>query len=84
MIIFFHFVNHIFQIKHNKHHTKIESSSKWTDDETSCNQDTEFECDGGRCIPISHKCDDIEDCHDGTDEQNCENVHEGSFYSFEL
>lgn len=33
--------------------------------------DLSFECDEGRCRPISYRCDGIFDCVDKTDEANC-------------
>ena len=29
----------------------------------------EFQCDEGRCIPISSVCNQVSDCVDGTDEE---------------
>ncbi|XP_060574946.1 low-density lipoprotein receptor-related protein 2-like [Ruditapes philippinarum] len=43
-------------------------------DEVNCSHykigcdDNEFSCDGGHCIKLSHVCDFISDCADGTDE----------------
>ena len=31
-------------------------------------KDTEFECNPGKCIPGSWKCDSEEDCENGSDE----------------
>ncbi|XP_060554646.1 vitellogenin receptor-like [Ruditapes philippinarum] len=51
-------------------------------DEVNCSHDkigcdkNEFSCDDGHCIKLSHVCDFISDCADGTDEiceyQNCD------------
>lgn len=34
----------------------------------SCNKDTEFDCDVGKCIPFSKVCDGIPDCPLSIDE----------------
>ncbi len=31
----------------------------------------EYQCDNGRCIPEDRKCDNTDNCGDGSDEQNC-------------
>lgn len=36
------------------------------------NPETEFMCvSSSECIEVSHRCDSIEDCDDGSDEINC-------------
>ncbi|CAL4091050.1 unnamed protein product, partial [Meganyctiphanes norvegica] len=46
----------------------------------------EFDCDNGKCIPNESLCDVIEDCIDGTDEQEhllppvIINLHESTIY----
>ena len=38
----------------------------------SCHPTEEFACkDGSRCIYASWECDNIKDCPDRSDEQNC-------------
>lgn len=32
----------------------------------------EFQCDNGRCISLAWKCDSQDDCHDNSDERDCE------------
>jgi len=32
----------------------------------------EFTCKSGKCIPVLTVCDDVKDCPDGDDEQNCD------------
>ena len=32
---------------------------------------TEFQCDNGECIPDERRCDLLNHCQDGTDEDNC-------------
>ena len=37
---------------------------------SSCNQ-TQFTCDSGVCVEMAGRCDQKEDCADGSDENNC-------------
>ena len=37
---------------------------------TTCSP-SQFQCDNGRCISASWKCDHDNDCHDNSDEMNC-------------
>ncbi|XP_070532292.1 low-density lipoprotein receptor-related protein 2-like [Ptychodera flava] len=39
-------------------------------EEKTC-MDGEFHCRNGQCIPKDWKCDAMEDCHDGSDEEMC-------------
>lgn len=41
----------------------------------NCTGDT-FECDKGRCVPNSYRCDGLYDCLDHTDEANCTDTGE--------
>ena len=34
-------------------------------------RDSEFLCDGARCLPAEKVCNGWEECDDGTDEENC-------------
>ena len=34
-------------------------------------QPNQFQCKNGQCIDASYKCDDYDDCTDGSDEANC-------------
>ena len=36
-----------------------------------CTND-EFTCKSGKCIPLLTVCDDVKDCPDGDDEENCD------------
>ena len=37
-----------------------------------CNEEYDFQCTDGSCIPIHRVCNNINDCDDGSDEINCE------------
>ena len=37
-----------------------------------CNEEYEFQCTNGSCIPIHRICNNINDCEDGSDEIDCE------------
>ena len=41
-----------------------------------CNEENEFQCNDGSCIPIHRVCNNINDCEDGADEINCEDCSE--------
>ena len=32
---------------------------------------TQFTCSNGQCVPISARCNNVNECTDGSDEQNC-------------
>ena len=40
-----------------------------------CNEDLEFTCDNGMCIPRNLTCDHVSDCVSGDDEKNCSMCH---------
>ena len=53
---------------HSTHHVSIPSFTH-----SECDED-EFHCPNdlpGRCFPLAYLCDDIVDCDDEFDEQNC-------------
>jgi len=37
-----------------------------------------FRCNDGTCIEKSYQCDDVPDCGDGSDEQNCHGQPDGN------
>ena len=41
----------------------------------------EFTCDSGNCIEIDKRCDQIKDCEDRSDEENCNFVRLSKTYS---
>ena len=41
-----------------------------------CNEENEFQCTDGLCIPIHRVCNNFNDCLDGSDEIDCENCSE--------
>ena len=61
----------------------------WKTLNTACNQDRleygsltlskcvvgeDFSCDSGECVGIFQRCDNNEDCSDGSDEKNCKTI----------
>ena len=45
-----------------------------------CIPGKEFTCSGGMCVPLSHRCNQINDCEDQSDEQNCNLVYVPNSY----
>ena len=43
-----------------------------------CNEEYEFQCTDGSCIPIDRLCNNINDCEDGSDEIDCESCSDFS------
>ena len=41
-----------------------------------CNEEYDFQCTDGSCIPIHRVCNNFNDCEDGSDEINCEDCSE--------
>ena len=39
-----------------------------------CNPKKQFTCWNGHCIPLWKRCNEIEDCTDGSDEERCTQV----------
>ena len=35
---------------------------------------TQFTCSNGQCVPLTARCNNINECADGSDEQNCGTV----------
>ena len=51
----------------------IDVQTAYTITDLLCEED-EFQCPNdlfGRCMPLRYLCDNIDDCDDGFDEQNC-------------
>ncbi|KAK7077204.1 hypothetical protein SK128_002162 [Halocaridina rubra] len=46
--------------------------------------DEEFTCDSGLCVPLSSRCDRLDDCSDASDEYNCSVVVLPPYYRHEL
>ena len=42
---------------------------------SNCNFPSEFTCNSGHCIDIKYKCDETEQCIDGSDETFCDLIH---------
>ena len=38
---------------------------------SSCEVGREFTCNFGRCINITKRCNNVKDCNDGSDEEDC-------------
>jgi hypothetical protein len=47
---------------------------------SSCEVGIEFTCNFGRCIDIAKRCDNIKDCNDGSDEEDCTTIDIPQFY----
>lgn len=43
-----------------------------------CDKSSHFICDNGLCIPKAARCDDMPDCENGEDEENCDYSYESS------
>ena len=39
-----------------------------------CDSNNEYTCGNGECIDLEWRCDEENDCHDGSDEFNCDNL----------
>ena len=79
--------NHYSRIYHiGRHHWHVNMPSCGYEDPirkltlSTCNFGKEFTCDSGHCINLDYRCDEIEDCSDGSDESNCHLVDIPSSY----
>ena len=84
MIFFFlHFNIHTYTTVHphppthtHPHtHTHTHTHTHMYTDSRPC-RPSEFQCNDGRCIRTSFRCDNENDCRDGSDEDNCRKSHE--------
>lgn len=48
----------------------------------TCGDRGMFECQNHQCIALAHRCDDIRDCHDGSDEYRCGQYTRRGSYTF--
>ena len=46
-----------------------------------CYPGKEFTCDSGHCIPLFKRCNQMNDCEDGSDEENCNMVNVPTSYN---
>lgn len=44
----------------------------------------EFRCDDGICIDETYHCDDIPDCIDKSDENECDDVNNGMYVQLQI
>ena len=47
---------------------------------TGCGQEGEFTCDDGQCVRMEERCDQVAQCRDKSDEENCELIVWGENY----
>ena len=48
---------------------------------SSCNTDGEFSCNDGQCVTMEERCDQVPDCRDKSDEENCQLLVKGKGYN---
>ena len=48
---------------------------------SGCKTDGEFSCDDGQCVNMAQRCDQVPDCTDESDEENCQLLVKGKGYN---
>jgi hypothetical protein len=59
----------------------VDSSAGGVGSSSNCRSD-EFQCDDGSCVGRHFRCDNVPDCSDASDEDNCSRFSSVFFFSF--